>query len=521
MRKYEKMTGNQDRDLSAKERAMALVSRMTLQQKISQMLHDAPEIPELGIPRYNWWNECLHGVARAGTATVFPQAIGLAATFNTDLHSEIARAISDEARAKHHEALRKNDRSAYKGLTYWSPNINIYRDPRWGRGHETYGEDPYLTAELGIAFIMGLQGSDPDYLKLAATVKHFAAHSGPEAERHGFNAHVSKQDLYETYLFAFKECVRKAKVEAVMGAYNRLNGEACCASKTLMDILRNDWGFRGHYVSDCGAIADISEAHQLVPTKVEAAALAVRNGCDLDCGCTYGLLIDAINAGLLEEADIDRALTRLFTTRFKLGMFEPEEKVSYSQIPCEKVDSKEHRVLARKAARESIVLLKNKGTLPLDRELESIAVIGPNAASLDVLLGNYAGTPSRYVTGIEGIANKMGAAARIYYAKGCELLGDSKEGFSEVLACVEKAKIAIMFIGSSPAIEGEEGDAYNSEAAGDRVNLKLSGVQQELVQAVKAIGKKLILVVFAGGGMELHWAHENVDAMVQVWYCGE
>ena len=349
-----------DTSLPISERVRDLVGRMTLEEKVSQMVHGAAAIERLGIPEYNWWNECLHGVGRAGIATVFPQAIGMAATWDVDLIHEMAVATSDEARAKHHEFARQGDRGIYKGLTFWSPNINIFRDPRWGRGQETYGEDPYLTARLGVAFVKGLQGDDPSYLKVVATPKHYAVHSGPEAERHSFDAVVSRRDLLETYLPAFQACVQEGGAASVMGAYNRTNGEPCCASPTLLGaFLRGAWGFDGYVVSDCGAIADIYKHHRVVETAEEAAALAVRNGCDLNCGATYPALVRAVRLGLLEEAEIDRAVERLFRARFRLGMFDPPEMVPYTQIPYEVNDSPEHRRLALRVARESIVLLKN------------------------------------------------------------------------------------------------------------------------------------------------------------------
>lgn len=409
---------------SLEERVDELISQMTLEEKISQMVFDAAAIERLGIPHYNWWNECLHGVARAGLATVFPQAIGLAATWDPDLLLRVATAISDEARAKHHQAVRQGIRDIYAGLTFWSPTINIFRDPRWGRGQETYGEDPYLMARMGVAFVKGLQGDDPRYLKLVATPKHFAVHSGPEPKRHQFDARVSERDLRETYLFAFEACVKEAKAFSVMGAYNRVNGEPCCASPTLLErILRREWGFEGYVVSDCGAIHDIYAQHQVVATPEEAAALAVKAGCDLECGGIYYALLDAVKKGLISEEAIDQALRRLFTARFRLGMFDPPEQVPYTRIPYEVVASPQHRELALQAARESIVLLKNEGNLlPLPRDIGAIAVIGPNADDLRVLLGNYNGTPGKAITPLEGIRRKIAPTTRLYYAPGCEIV---------------------------------------------------------------------------------------------------
>ena len=418
----ESKTKYQDTTLPIKERVDDLISRMTLKEKISQMVYDAPAVERLGIPKYNWWNECLHGMGRAGMATVFPQAIGLAATWNVELMHQVATAISDEARAKHHETIRRSIREIYTGLTFWSPNINIFRDPRWGRGQETYGECPYLTARLGVAFVKGLQGDDPRYLKLVATPKHYAVHSGPEPDRHHFDAQADERDLHETYLPQFEATIREAGAFSIMGAYNRTNGEPCCASPTLLEqILRQEWGFEGFVVSDCGAIQDIYAHHQIVETPEQAAAMAVKEGCDLNCGETYPALLAAVEQGLISEQEIDRAVRRLFTARFRLGMFDPSEQVAYAQIPYTVIDSPKHRELALRTAQESIVLLKNEDNLlPLKKDLESLAVIGPNADDLLVLLGNYNGTPRKAVTPLDGIRQRLGSATRVYYAQGCE-----------------------------------------------------------------------------------------------------
>ena len=411
--------------LSVEARVNDLVSRMTLEEKVSQMLDAAKAIPRLQVPQYNWWNECLHGVARAGTATVFPQAIGLAATWNTDLMSQVADVISTEARAKHHDAVRQGDYSRFKGLTFWSPNINIFRDPRWGRGQETYGEDPYLTARMGVAFVNGLQGDDPKYFKVIATPKHYAVHSGPEPERHHFDAMTDLRDLYDTYLPAFEACVKEAGAFSVMCAYNRYMGDACCGSSSLLkEILRDKWGFAGYIVSDCGAIDDIFRNHKIVETAPEAAALAVKTGTDLECGRVYDpALLEAVKQGLITEEEIDVSVKRLFTARFKLGMFDPPEMVPYARIPIEENDSAEHRQLSVKAAQESIVLLKNADNLlPLKRDLKKIAVIGPTADSYEMLLGNYNGTPSRYVTPLQGIKNKVSRETVVVYEQGCNLV---------------------------------------------------------------------------------------------------
>jgi beta-glucosidase len=412
-----------DVTLSTEKRVDDLVSQMTLEEKVGQMLFDAPAIEHLDVAKHNWWNECLHGVGRAGVATVFPQAIGMAATWNPNLIHRIAIAISDEARAKHHETARRGIYDIYTGLTFWTPNINVFRDPRWGRGQETYGEDPYLTALMGVAFIKGLQGDNPQYLKLVATPKHYAVHSGPELGRHHFDAEVSQREMREFYLPAFEACIREAGAASIMGAYNRVNGEPCCASPTLLEkILRREWGFDGYVVSDCWAIADIYKHHRVVDTPAQAAALAVKEGCDLNCGNTYPALLDAVEQGLIDEATIDQAVKRLFTARFRLGMFDPPEQVPYAQIPYNVINSPEHQALALQAARESMVLLKNDNhLLPLRRDLTSIAVIGPNADDLQALLGNYNGTPAHGVTPLEGIRQKLAPGTKLYTAPGCAI----------------------------------------------------------------------------------------------------
>ncbi|WP_158850744.1 glycoside hydrolase family 3 C-terminal domain-containing protein [Algibacter sp. L1A34] len=413
--------------LSFDERVDDLVSRMTLEEKVAQMMNDAPAIPRLKVPAHEYWNECLHGVARAGKATVFPQAIGLAATFDTDLIYNDAVVISDEARAKHHEALRNNSFKRYEGLTYWTPNVNIFRDPRWGRGQETYGEDPYLTSRMGVNFVKGMQGNDPKYLKLVATPKHFAVHSGPEPERHFFDATTTERDLYDTYLPAFEATIVEGKAYSIMAAYNRYMGKPCCASHQLLDdILRKDWGFKGYVVSDCNAIRDIHDYHNYVDSKEAAAAVAVLAGTDLNCGSRYEYLISAVAKKDITEDEIDVSLKRVLKARFKLGMFDPEEMVPYASIPMSVVSSEKHRALALETAQKSIVLLKNKNnTLPLKKDVKSIAVIGPNANNLEVLLGNYNGFPSQYFTPLEGVKNKVSKDTEIYYEAGTELI--SKE----------------------------------------------------------------------------------------------
>ena len=424
-------------DLPVMTRVDDLVSRMTLEEKVSQMMNHAAPILRLGVAEYDWWTEGLHGVARAGVATVFPQAIGLAATWDTDLMLKVATVISDEARAKHHDFVRKGDFNMNEGLTFWSPNINIFRDPRWGRGQETYGEDPYLTGRMGVSFVRGMQGDDPRYLKLVSTPKHYAVHSGPEPDRHRFNAVASERDVRETYLPAFKACVTEAGAWSVMGAYNRTNGEACNASKYLIQkVLRGDWGFKGYVTSDCGAVGDIFYGHRIVQTMAEAAALAVKIGCDLDCGWEYHSLLEAVKKGLITESEIDVALKRLFEARFKLGMFDPAQRVKYAQIPISVNDCDANAALALQAARESMVLLKNaNGTLPLKKDLKSILVIGPNANVVEVLYGNYNGVNPRSVTPLEGIKKAVSPGTRVQYLLGC--------GWTEVRAATTVPESAL------------------------------------------------------------------------------
>jgi beta-glucosidase len=454
----------QDASMPVDSRVADLVSRMTLEEKIAQMQHDAPAIPRLGVPPYNWWNEALHGVARAGVATVFPQAIGLAATWDTPLLKRIASVIGDEARAKHHEFVRRGQRGIYQGLTFFSPNINIFRDPRWGRGQETYGEDPYLTARMGVAFVRGLQGDDPRYLKAVATPKHFAVHSGPEALRHEFNAVVDERDLRETYLPAFEAAVRDGGALSVMCAYNRYDGEPCCSSERLLTtILRKEWGFAGYVVSDCGALSDFVQGHKVVSTPVEAAGRALGAGLDLTCGPEFGTLAEAVKNGSVKESEIDAAVTRLFTARFRLGMFDPPASVPYAGIPYSVNDNAEHQTLALQAARESIVLLKNdQQTLPFAENLDSIAVIGPNADDVEVLLGNYNGTPSKPVTVLAGIRSHVSWGTKVLQARGSLLV--------EGLAAATSIPSSALEPPTKPGTEGLMGEYFgNADLAGQPV----------------------------------------------------
>lgn len=508
----------------AEERAVHLVDQMTVEEMASQLRYDAPAIERLHIPAYNWWSEGLHGVARAGTATVFPQAIGLAATFDPVLIEKIGDTIATEARAKYNAASAHGDRDIYKGLTIWSPNVNIFRDPRWGRGHETYGEDPYLTSRLGESFVKGLQG-DGSYLKTAACAKHFAVHSGPEKERHHFDAKATRKDMWETYLPAFQACV-EAGVESVMGAYNRTNGEPCCANTYLMEeVLRGKWHFEGHYVSDCWAIKDFHENHKVTRNAEESAYLALEKGCDLNCGCTYREIMPAYKKGDLPLSLIRRAAIRLFTTRFLLGMF---DKTEYDEIPYETIACKEHLALAKKAAEESIVLLKNDGILPLKKKKGmTIGVIGPNADSREALIGNYHGTPPRYITVLEGIQDYLGEDGRVLYAQGCHLYKDREEALaqpddriSEAVSCAEHADVVVLCLGLDEILEGEEGDTGNSYASGDKLDLLLPPPQQRLLEAVAKTKKPFIVCLLAGSAMDLNFADQEAAAILQAFYPG-
>ncbi len=513
-----------------RERAAALVAKMTLEEKVSQTLYNAPAIERLGISAYNWWNEALHGVARAGTATVFPQAIGVAASFDEELVGKMAEVIATEARAKYNVQKKAEDRDIYKGLTFWSPNVNIFRDPRWGRGQETYGEDPYLSGRLGVSFVKGLQEEKEGFIKAAACAKHFAVHSGPEKQRHSFDARVSRQDLYETYLPAFKACVQEAGVEAVMGAYNRTNGEPCCGSKTLLiDILRKEWGFEGHVVSDCWAINDFHAHHKITKTPLESAAMAMNNGCDVNCGCMFPNLWDAVKGGYVEEARLDEAVTNLMECRMKLGMFEEEGTVPFDVIGYEQVDTAENKSLNLEISRKSLVLLKNQDNLlPLDlTEIKSIGVIGPNADSRKALVGNYEGTASRYVTVLEGIEDYVGERARVYYSEGCHLyqdrtsnLAQENDRMSEVKAVCSVSDVIVAVLGLDSSVEGEEGDTGNEFASGDKLDLKFPGLQSEILRAAYESGKPVILVSMTGSAMELDWEDSHIPAIIQAWYPG-
>ncbi len=509
-----------DADQPLAARIDALIAQLTLPEKISQLVHENNAIERLGIPAYNWWNEACHGVGRNGRATVFPQVIGLAATWNRELLHEVATAISDEARAKHHAAAAAGRHGQYQGLTFWTPNINIFRDPRWGRGQETFGEDPCLTGELGLAMVRGLQGHDPHYLKVAACAKHFAVHSGPENERHAFDARPTPKDLHETYLPAFETLVRGG-VEAVMGAYNRVLGEPACASPRLLEqTLRQRWGFRGHVVSDCGALDDFHQHHRVTRNATESAALALRHGCDLNCGCTYNDLLLAVRENLVTETEVDASLRRLLATKFKLGLFDPPARVPYSRLSTTVVDSPAHRALARRAAVESIVLLKNAdATLPLRDDVRTLFVTGPTAANVDALLGNYAGLSSRMITIVEGIAERAGPNTILEYRTGCPLLHRPPPGLNYSFGVANAAEVVVAVLGLDWTVEGEEGDAVAS-GNGDRAAIELPDVQRAYLRELRRHAKKLVLVLTGGSALAVPEEHELCDAVLQVWYPG-
>lgn len=511
--------------IEARKKAENLVMQMTLEERASQLRYDAPAIKRLQIPAYNWWNEALHGVARAGQATVFPQAIGMAASFDCELLEKVADTVATEGRAKYNAYAAGNDRDIYKGLTFWAPNVNIFRDPRWGRGHETYGEDPYLTSCLGVAYVKGLQGNG-DTMKAAACAKHYAVHSGPEAVRHEFDAKASWKDMRETYLPAFEALVKEAGVEAVMGAYNRTNGEPCCGSKTLIEeILRKEWGFEGHFVSDCWALRDFHEHHMVTVTPEESAAMAMNAGCDLNCGVTYLYILKAYEAGMISEEAITESAIRLYTTRYLLGLFDGSE---YDTIPYDVVECKQHVELAQKAAEESVVLLKNNGILPLNQtQIKTIGVIGPNANSRAALIGNYHGTASEYVTIQDGVMRYVKDNVRVLTSVGCDLFRDRTEPLAlqqdrltEARIVAEQSDVILLCLGLDETLEGEEGDTGNSYASGDKESLLLPESQRQLMEVVKESGKPVILCLMAGSDIDLSYASEHFDAILQLWYPG-
>jgi beta-glucosidase len=503
-------------------RVKDLVSRLTLKEKVDQMMNSTPAIPRLNIPAYNWWNEALHGVARSGPATVFPQAIGLAATFDNALALKESSAISDEARAMFNAFQKNKNYAQYAGLTFWTPNINIFRDPRWGRGQETYGEDPYLTTQMGVAFVKGLQGDNPKYLKTAACAKHFAVHSGPEKLRHEFDVNVSKKDLWETYLPAFHALVN-AGVAGVMCAYNSVDGQPCCSNTYLLqDVLRDKWNFKGYITSDCGALADIYQGHKFVPTATDAAAVALKRGVNLNCGSVYYSLVDAVKQGLVTENEIDSSLSVLLKIRFELGLFDPAKDNPYNRIPESVVNSAAHRNLARKVAEESIVLLKNDGVLPLKNNLHKYYVTGPNAAVIEPLIGNYYGVNKNMVTVLEGITGNVQPGSQVTYRQGTLL---SRENVNKADWASGEAKVSdatIYVMGISDLIEGEEGESIASSTSGDRLNYNLPENQIEYLKKLKTGNKNPVIAVITGGSpMNLSEVQKIADAVLLVWYPGE
>ena len=512
-----------DHSKPVEERAEALVEAMTLEEKIGQLRDQAPAIPRLDVPGYGWWNEALHGVARNGRATVFPQAIAFGATFDTELIHRVGSAISDEARAKYNVAVANGNRSKYAGLTFWSPNVNLFRDPRWGRGQETYGEDPFLTSRIGISFVNGIQGDHPRYLKAAACAKHYVVHSGPEALRHEFNAVVSDKDLWETYMPAFRALVTEANVEGVMGAYNRTNGESCCASPYLMtEVLRKQWGFDGYFVSDCGAVHDIWANHNLTGTPESAAAMAIRAGMNLNCGNTFRHLDKAVEQGLLREEDIDRALVQLTKTKFRLGFFDPAEEVPFHTIGPEVVGSDAHKRLAREVAQKAMVLVKNDGVLPLEKDMKTLYVTGPMANNGDVLLGNYYGVSGELVNFLEGIAAKVSEGTSINYKMGQLPYRENVNPIDWTTGAAAAADACVAVMGISGLWEGEEGESLVSSNKGDKVDCRLPKPQIDFLKKIRSQGEHPLIVVLTGGSpLIIPEVFELADAVIFAWYPGE
>lgn len=513
--------------LPLETRVQDLLKRMTLDEKALQMDNRTPAIERLKIPAYDWWNEALHGVARAGLATSFPQPIGLAATFNTESIFTMGTMVSDEARAKHHQFVREGNRKEYTGLTFYSPNVNIFRDPRWGRGHETFGEDPYLTGKLGVAFVKSMQGDDPKYFKTITTAKHFAVHSGPEPERHVFDAQPTKKDLWETYLPAFKTLTQEAHVYSFMCAYNRLYGKPCCSDAFLLnDILRNKWGFKGFVATDCGAVYDFYTFHKTAKDSIEAVAQAINAGADNQCYGYANAVVPAIKQGLLKESELDTAVARLLRAKFKLGVFDSDIENPYANIPYSVVNSQKNQAQALQMSRESIVLLKNsKKLLPLQKTIKNLAVIGPNANDAEILLGNYNGEPKHIVTPLEGI-QKAFANTNVMYAKGCNVIDtpnyNPQREFDEALAIAAKAEVIVFVGGISPRLEGEDLKVkVPGFLGGDKTDLNLPEVQTKLLKELKKLGKPIILVLLNGSALAINWEQENIDAIVETWYGGE
>ena len=510
-------------EISFEERVQLIIDEMTLEEKISQLTHDAAAVERLDIPDYNWWSEALHGVARNGRATVFPQPIGLAATFDRDLIHRIYSAVSDEARAKFEVSQSIGNRAQNAGLTFWTPNVNIFRDPRWGRGMETYGEDPYLTAQLGMECVKGLQGDHPKYLKTGACAKHYAVHSGPEALRHEFDAITNMKDLHETYLPAFKALVTETNVESVMGAYNRVNGEPACASEVLLqDILLDDWGFEGHILSDCWAIRDFHEGHMVTTDVAESAAMALNHGVSLNCGNSYPALKEALDRGLVTEATIDERLTNLFITRFELGLFDPPSMNPYKEINESVINSEEHSEIAYEAAVKSVVLLKNNGVLPLDKNLRTLYVTGPQANNSTVLMGNYYGMSNKLVNILEGITSRVSAGTTLDYRMGVLDFRDNINPIDWATGNAKEAEATIAVMGISQLLEGEEGESLASPTKGDRIDLNMPSNQVDFLRKLKDGNDKPVIVVMTGGSpITMPEVEELADAILWVWYPGQ
>ncbi len=515
-----------DSQLPIETRVNDLLKRMTLEEKALQMDNRTPAIPRLKIPAYDWWNEALHGVARTGLATSFPQPIGLAATFNEEAMFTMGTMVSDEARAKHHQFAKEGKRGEYTGLTFYSPNVNIFRDPRWGRGHETFGEDPYLTGKLGVAFVKSMQGDNPKYFKTITTAKHFAVHSGPEPSRHEFDAKPNKRDLWETYLPAFKTLTQEGHVYSFMCAYNRLYGKPCCSDAFLLnDILRKKWGFKGFVATDCGAVYDFYMFHKTAKDSIEAVAQAIKAGADNQCYGYTSAVIPAIKQGLLKESELDTAVARLLRAKFRLGVFDSDEDNPYANIPYSVVNSEQHQAQALKMARESMVLLKNNGVLPLKKGLKHIAVIGPNANDAEVLLGNYNGEPKHIVSPLEGVRMAF-PTAKISYAKGCNIIDtpgyERKADYAEALALALRAEVIVFVGGISPRLEGEDLKVkVPGFLGGDKTDLNLPTVQTDLLKELKKLGKPIVLVLLNGSALAINWENDNLDAILESWYGGE
>jgi len=510
------------------QRARLLLDEMTVAEKLSQINYRNAAIPRLGMNAYVWWNEALHGLARSGAATVFPQAIGMAATFNDQRVRQMGEVIATEGRARHHESVRQGDFGTYKGLTFWSPNVNIFRDPRWGRGHETYGEDPYLTGVLGAAYVTGVQGNDPRYRKAVATPKHYAVHSGPEATRLSFNSVADERDLRETYLPAFKACF-KAGALSVMTAYNAYNGKPCICNEYLLNtILRDEWGFAGAVVTDAGGGEALYKEHKIVADYPEAVARELACGVDVIVDWESGVQ-QAWDRGLIRVEDLDRAVYNQLLLKFRLGFFDPPSAVPLSATPLEAIECTAHLEAARQACREALVLMKNDNNLlPLDKHaLRNVAVIGPNADARDILLGNYFGTATRQVTVLQGIANALGPQCRIWHARGCEHIAlrteacaENSDRYAEAVAVAQRCDVAIVCLGLNPAIEGEAGDAFNAEASGDKLQIELHAVQETLVEKIAATGVPVVVLMLAGSCVVSAAVESRVKAMLHCWYPG-